>query len=668
MTTRAHAICSAMLALAFLPGMASAFSGGFVGIPDLPPRFPVTAPWGRAIGLSNDGKVVLGDGSGGIHLWSASDGFTVLQTPDVRDYLQAYALSGDGKTVVGVYYNGGSRGLIHLPFAWTAADGYSIFGLSGAYTGRAAGVSFDGSIVVGFSDDARHTGNHAFRWSRATGAVALVEPVNALGTEATDISDDGRVISGASYDGAAWRALLWLPDGTLLTIDPFAGDSSSTTTRLSGDGSVAVGASFGASGVHGFRWSPSGGAVRLGALSGHTDSVPMDVSSDGRVIVGWSGTSGVPDATSRAVRWDATGQIQTIEAWLASEGVALPAGTVLMVATGVNVDGSVVVGETSDHHAWLARSGSGFIPDTVAFNRGLMESNASMQFGADDATRLQMSGFDALAGRTRGDRAPERGCLWTSGRVATMRRDDATIRTAMVGGCLRSTYIDVSAGLGEVDVRQGLDLGGRANLDGQAFSLGASAALGRHAELSLQVFRGEYDVRVNRRYSNGNAIDTSSGRAGTVANGAHLRFGWRDAFSLGGFSFSPQVGYAETKVDVDGYTEVGGGFPARFNPSRGRMRDARAGIVAERVFAADRALSLGLEGVSIERDQRVGGEVDGLYAFSFDGGHQRDRGFRANVAYEQPIASNASLRFDAEYANSDALSRYAISMRYQLDF
>ncbi len=649
------------LALATAPAFAQ--QSGFILMPD-----PAGDTRGTIFDVSNDGNALVGLGASDVYLWTRTGGYTVLPRLDFRDSPLVSGLSGDGRTVFGEYYNGASRGLIHLPFLWTAAGGYRFISLPSAVRGRATGTSFDGSIAVGYSDDASHLYVHAFRWTEATGAVALAEPAGALQTQAEGISEDGQTIIGTALEATRRRAILWLGSGSPQTIDPLAGDNDSAGVGLSGDGAVAIGTSSNATSVRGFRWTSSDGAIGLASLAGHTGNTPMDISTDGRVIVGWSGTGATLDASSRAVRWDATGQVQSIEAWLASSGIVVPSGTVLMVANGVSADGNVVGGETVDHHAWLARAGSGFIGDTATFNAGLLSSNLSVRDGAADATQLQMADFDAMGERTDDGERAHRGCLWTNGRVATMRRDDTTIRSIALGGCLQWRRTTLTMGLGDVDIRQDLASGGRADLDGQALSLGVSTRFGAHAELSLQAYRGDYDARVDRRYLNGDALDTSSGRTDATADGARVRFAWHDAVRIGGFAISPQLAYAETQVDVYGYAESGGGFDARFDRSRSRVRDARLGAIASRDFGADRSVSLGLEGVRIERDGDVEGEVDGLYGFGLDTGRRRDDGLRAHVAYEQRIAPNAAFRIEAEAGDSDALARYAVSMRYRIGF
>lgn len=67
----------------------------------------------------------------------------------------------------------------------------------------ARGVSGDGSVVVGWFENALLQ-IEAFRWTEATGVVALGHLSDIRWTYATAVSGDGRVIVGVS-DHVAFR-------------------------------------------------------------------------------------------------------------------------------------------------------------------------------------------------------------------------------------------------------------------------------------------------------------------------------------------------------------------------------------------------------------------------------------------------------------------------------
>jgi uncharacterized membrane protein len=130
--------------------------------------------------------------------------------------------------------------------------------LPGAGFSVAAGVSADGSVVVG------HSGNQAFRWTAAGG------------------------MQGLGY------------------LSPL--DKTSAAYAISADGSVVVGMA----GSKPVRWTTSGGLQSLGPVSGFADGV----SADGRVIVGTR-----QDAGDTAFIWDSgSGQVRDLLSFLVSQG------------------------------------------------------------------------------------------------------------------------------------------------------------------------------------------------------------------------------------------------------------------------------------------------------------------------------------------------------------
>ena len=191
----------------------------------------------------------------------------------------------------------------------------------GGFDGEAAGVSADGSVVVGYSDTT--SGFEAFRWTSA-GMEGL-----------------GHLAGGGLYSEAA---------------------------GVSADGSVVVGNSDTTSGFEAFRWT-SAGMEGLGYLAGGgSDGEALGVSADGSVVVGYSDTASVDEA----FRWTSAGGMQSVASILADKGVELT-GWSLEGATGVSADGYTIVGyglnPAGDYEAWVAtlNTFSDVLPDYWAF-------------------------------------------------------------------------------------------------------------------------------------------------------------------------------------------------------------------------------------------------------------------------------------------------------------
>jgi probable HAF family extracellular repeat protein len=148
----------------------------------------------------------------------------------------------------------------------------------GAVFSWATDVSNDGSVVSGWSKTgitARGTDiTEAFRWTRDTGLVGL----GAIGDYFNEvkISTDGSTIIGTIGDGRPFR---WT-DTTGLT-----GIPAVTFARgISGDGSIIVGQIPSAGGWQAIKWTEAGGVKSL--FPGYAPTWAWDVSADGSVILG----------------------------------------------------------------------------------------------------------------------------------------------------------------------------------------------------------------------------------------------------------------------------------------------------------------------------------------------------------------------------------------------
>jgi len=113
--------------------------------------------------------------------------------------------------------------------------------------------------------------------------------------------------------------------GRLIDLGILDDGETSYAMAVSADGTVVVGRTFGVPGGQGdraFRWTPATGMVSLG------NGFASGVNADGSVVVGWWQPKG-------AFRWtQASGMVS----------LGTLSGFISSVATGVNADGSVVVG------------------------------------------------------------------------------------------------------------------------------------------------------------------------------------------------------------------------------------------------------------------------------------------------------------------------------------
>jgi probable HAF family extracellular repeat protein len=176
-----------------------------------------------AFGMSDDASTIIGwsnttsaTGPGsfpsGQHAfrWTQSTGMVDLGSlAGVNGLSFAWATNGDGSVVVGQtdMPNIGFITQGNQAFRWTQPTGMQALGtLQTGFQSVAYAVNTDGSVVVGEGGVATPTadgtsGQHAFRWTQATGMV----DIGTLGTmraAATSVSGDGNVVVGYADPGA----------------------------------------------------------------------------------------------------------------------------------------------------------------------------------------------------------------------------------------------------------------------------------------------------------------------------------------------------------------------------------------------------------------------------------------------------------------------------------
>jgi probable HAF family extracellular repeat protein len=258
------------------------------------------------------------------------------------DESRAFGVSADGSVVVGWAEDAAGQ---TRAFRWTAARGMQDLGTLGGSKSVAFGVSADGSVVVGWAENA--TGQRrAFRWTAARGMQDL-STLGGWGSAAYGVSADGSVVVGWARNAAGYRrAFRWTAARGMQDLGTLPGGGGSEATAVSADGSVVVGYAYDAAGqTRAFRWTAARGMQDLGTLGGDW-SVAEGVSADGSVVVGWAATNAAGQWC--AFRWTAAGGMQdlgTLDGYWSE-------------ARGVSADGSVVVG-ISDGRAfrWTAAGG-----------------------------------------------------------------------------------------------------------------------------------------------------------------------------------------------------------------------------------------------------------------------------------------------------------------------
>ncbi len=624
-----------------------------------------------AAGVSRDGTVVVGTADGRAFRWTQAGGMTSLGGLNGGTASQAYATSADGAVVVGFAWDGAADNATRA-FRWTQAGGMVSLGtLSGGnFTSyRATGVSGDGTLIVGTAIDYRCIlgcldNSRAYRWTQAGGMVSLGVLNGGDYSYATGVSADGAVVVGNAADGAAGnaqRAFRWTQAGGMVSLGVLNGGNYAQATGVSADGAVVVGNAYDGAVDNvqrAFRWTQDGGMVSLGVLSnGDRGSYAAGVSGDGKVIVGYS-EQPIGGHPQRGFRWTQAGGMQSVVDWLRAAGVAFagPVGWEYLwdIPVATNYDGSVIVGSSGGltYIARVAPEGSGMV--TLADVSQSLGSAAQAGNMLLSSVNLLMNGAHSrpLARRVAaGQRA-----FWAAGDVG---RDDHGARDgnlglAEIGLNWHTGVVQINTALGQTRARQNMTLGGRVKADGTYAMAEALLPLNANPSGGLWAVLGGYghwgDADIRRGYLNAGVSDVSMAQPNvqTWALRAHLE--WDRALQWGGAALSPYTALSYARTRLDGYTETGGGFPARFDARSEGNTELRLGMNGVKPLSGGARLTGIVEGV--HRFEKTGtttsGQVVGLFGFNLPGEQFRQNWVRAGAGVESKLADGvASLMLNA---------------------
>jgi len=205
-----------------------------------------------ANGVSSDGSVVVGTclapmneafrwtpATGAVRLGRFGTGSNAVSS--------ASAISSDGAIV-----GGAGHPALTGAVMWDASNTATIIGgLPGDTNGAILALSRDGTVAAGASVDANGL-QRAFRWTSATGPLALAMDSGYVGATPTAISADGRRITGWAGRGGGGPdvAVLWEASGRLRPVSDLLSSEAVTATAgwsltrargISADGRTIVG-------------------------------------------------------------------------------------------------------------------------------------------------------------------------------------------------------------------------------------------------------------------------------------------------------------------------------------------------------------------------------------------------------------------------------------------
>jgi uncharacterized membrane protein len=251
---------------------------------------PTYIPGGDMLAVSDDGSVVLGNIQDGVTgettaaLWTEAGGWVSLggDAPCGSSVSTGYALSGDGKSAVGLVW---ASGCDAHGFLWTEAGGMTMLDSLGNGVNRASAISRDGQVIGGFAQGSFNRTPAV--WSAADGTGWLYD-INAVG-EVHGMGNDGSTLVG-EYEGQAFR-----DDGAGVTLlgSLNGGHWIGIATDISEDGETIVGYDVNGLSRQAWMWTTATGIVAMdqvlsdaGFPSAPDTWVCRAVSDDGNVIVG----------------------------------------------------------------------------------------------------------------------------------------------------------------------------------------------------------------------------------------------------------------------------------------------------------------------------------------------------------------------------------------------
>jgi uncharacterized membrane protein len=298
--------------------------------------------------MSPDGRYIVGDAVSGPYLYDCeTKTMTILPPPAFC----ATAVSDDGTVVVGDIPDPTGVGL-EVAGRWTQATGWVSLGflpnaLACPSRSNAYEVSADGNVVVGLSWDG--CSGRGFVWTQQTGMLEL-EPLANGGNRASVVSADGTLIGGFAQGSFSRTPCFWTgdQDGTLL--DPPNGDALGEIHGIQDDGLVMLGEWNGDAStwtLNGSSWDRA--TIGAGSIISTWTGIPTDIADDG-TIIGFD----ILQGNRRAwIQYQGQGNLLVLKDWANLNGANIPAAQQLEVAQAISSDGSKIIGHGFQQGAWI---------------------------------------------------------------------------------------------------------------------------------------------------------------------------------------------------------------------------------------------------------------------------------------------------------------------------
>ncbi len=301
---------------------------------------PVFTPLGQAgtqaTGISADGTVIVGVGTGGVQRWTGGTwtviGGSTSSTPSI---------SRDGTSIAGTALEVGTN--YQTAALWLGGTNWQTLGGLGGVSsnsqGGAFGISGDGTVVVGLAWIGASVGSgRAFSWSQGTGMLNL-GTINGSSTRANGVSADGNTIVG--WEQIATRVPAVWVGGVETILDPVG---VGEVWAANDDGSRVVGWTTPNAMV--WNWNGSAWASQsVGFFPGSESGRAFAISDDGAVVAGQCNLpSPFPPAPVSAFYWTAATGAVELKPYLESLGTTGLTNWTLNRVVAMSSDGRTLLG------------------------------------------------------------------------------------------------------------------------------------------------------------------------------------------------------------------------------------------------------------------------------------------------------------------------------------
>jgi uncharacterized membrane protein len=314
---------------------------------------------GYPLAFSDNGQIVAGNTTSyGAFRWTQSGGLVPLGMDPTPSPGGAPGLSIDGLKVAATILGSDSTysvaGLWTLGSGWTELPGPPDMVIKDRGTSTVYGLSGDGSTVVGLYWRAVGRG-HAFRWNQAGGAVDLGSRNGATASRANTVNSDGSLVGGWDESSFGnWCPAVWL-NGVETVLADTTSDGQVNGTSPAGTIVVGFQRNNATSTRECARWTRTGSTWSatqfLGSVAGTYPNYGINsargVTANGDMIVGYCSFDGSPYWSTGFVWTQATGTIDVVN-WLANKGVAVDPGFAIDGLSGITADGQWIFGYGRD--------------------------------------------------------------------------------------------------------------------------------------------------------------------------------------------------------------------------------------------------------------------------------------------------------------------------------